>query len=43
MHRKAGKFDDIKMKDFGDFPVGLVVRTLYFHCRGHEFDPWSES
>ena len=27
-----------------DFPVlvvsSLVVKTSYFHCRGHEFDPW---
>ena len=23
-----------------DFPDGLVVRTLSFHCRGHGFDPW---
>ena len=22
-----------------DFPGGPVVKTLYFHCRGHEFDP----
>ena len=24
----------------GDFPGGPVVKTLYFHCRGHGFDPW---
>ena len=24
-----------------DFPGGLVVKTSYFHCRGHGFDPWS--
>ena len=24
-----------------DFPGGLVVKTLGFHCRGHRFDPWS--
>ena len=22
-----------------DFPGGPVVKTLHFHCRGHEFDP----
>ena len=25
----------------GDVPGGPVVKTLHFHCRGHEFDPWS--
>ena len=24
-----------------EFPLGPVVRTLRFHCRGHRFDPWS--
>ena len=24
-----------------DFSSGPVVRTLYFQCRGLEFDPWS--
>ena len=24
----------------GGFPGGLVVKTLYFPCRGCEFDPW---
>ena len=24
----------------GDFAGSLVVRTLCFHCRGHQFDPW---
>ena len=24
-----------------DFPGGPVVRILGFHCREHEFDPWS--
>ena len=23
-----------------DFPGGPVVKTLYFHCRGHKFNPW---
>ena len=23
-----------------EFRGGPAVRTLYFHCRGHEFDPW---
>lgn len=31
------------MKDFWDFPVDPVVRILHFHCKGHEFDPWSGS
>ena len=25
----------------GDFSGSPVVRTLYFHCRGHRYDPWS--
>ena len=24
----------------GDFPGGLVVKTLCFYCMGHGFDPW---
>ena len=24
-----------------DFPGGPVVKTLFFHCRGRQFDPWS--
>ena len=28
-------------ENFWDFPGGLVVKTLGFHCRGHRFDPWS--
>lgn len=24
----------------GDFPSGPVVRTWYFHCRAHRFNPW---
>ena len=23
------------------FPSSSVVRTLYFHCIGHRFNPWS--
>ena len=23
-----------------DFPGGAVVKTLWFHCKGHKFDPW---
>ena len=23
-----------------DLPGGLAIKTLSFHCRGHEFDPW---
>ena len=26
-----------------DFPGGPVVKTSHFHCRGLEFDPWSEN
>ncbi|KAJ8789475.1 hypothetical protein J1605_022002 [Eschrichtius robustus] len=26
---------------FREFPGGPVVGTLRFHCRGHEFSPWS--
>ena len=25
----------------GDYPGGLVVKTLCFWCRGHRFNPWS--
>ena len=28
-------------KFWTDFPGGPVVKTPFFHCRGHEFDPWS--
>ena len=24
-----------------DFPGGPVIKTLFFHCRGQGFDPWS--
>ena len=24
-----------------NFLGGLVVKTLFFHCRGHGFHPWS--
>lgn len=27
----------------GDFPGGLVVRTLHTHCLGPGFNPWSEN
>ena len=30
-----------RFKRFRNFPGGLVVMTLHFHCRGHRFDPWS--
>ena len=23
-----------------DFPGGPVAKTLYFHCKGHGFNPW---
>ena len=25
----------------GDFPDGPLVKNLHFHCKGHDFDPWS--
>ena len=31
----------LNMKDYGNFPGGLAVKAPGFHCRGHEFDPWS--
>ena len=27
----------------GYFPGGPVVKTLQYHCRGCEFNPWSEN
>ena len=27
-------------EEMRDFPGGPVVKTLYFHCRGHCFNPW---
>ena len=27
----------------GYFPGGPVVKTLHSHCRGCEFNPWSEN
>ena len=30
-----------KKKGGGDFPGGPVIKTLCFHGRGHEFDPWT--
>ena len=30
-----------KYEGGGDFPGGPVVKDPRFHCRGHEFDPWS--
>ena len=32
-------FISVKMSSL-DFSVGPVVRTLCFHCSGHELDPW---
>ena len=41
----VGRFFLVQQTDdnncYGDFPGGPVVKTLGFHCRGHEFDPWS--
>ena len=28
------------MESRGDFPGDSVVKTLSFHCRGCEFNPW---
>ena len=25
----------------GDFPSSPVIRTLHFHCKGCEFNPWT--
>ena len=25
----------------GHFPGGPLVKNLHFHCKGHDFDPWS--
>ena len=25
-----------------EFPGGPAIRTLYFHCQGPRFNPWSE-
>ena len=33
--------NDFPLKNIWDFPGGEVIRTSWFHCRGHEFDPWS--
>ena len=30
-----------KKESLRDFPGSPVVSTPRFHCRGHEFDPWS--
>ena len=34
-------FPYFKIKVWGDFPGGPVVKTLHFHFRRHGFDPWS--
>ena len=26
-----------------NLPGGPVIKTSYFHCRGHRFDPWSRN
>ena len=31
----------IKSPDVGDVPGSPMVETPRFHCRGHQFDPWS--
>ena len=33
--------NDFPLKNIWDFSGGEVIRTSWFHCRGHEFDPWS--
>ena len=29
------------LKNYWDFPGGLVVKNRWFYYRGHGFDPWS--
>ena len=41
-HDKLGK-DHTQKNTEGNSLVVQVVRTPCFHCRGHEFDPWSEN
>ena len=37
-------FKNFSLKRYsGKFPGSPVVRTLYFHCRGHRFDPCSRN
>ena len=31
------KSSEIRILNFGKFPVGPVVRTLCFHCSGHRW------
>ena len=30
-----------KMKSSREFPGSPMVKTLYGHCKGQGFDPWS--
>ena len=32
--------DEIKKSHGKDFPGGPMVKTLYFQCKGNEFNPW---
>ena len=34
---------NIKKYNYRDFPGNPVVKTLHFHYRGNEFDPWSRN
>ena len=39
----SGKISEIrrvKKRPKGDFPRGLMVKSLHFHCLGNGFDPW---
>ena len=33
----------LKWNNARDFPVGPVIKTLHFQCRGHGFHPWLRS
>ena len=30
-----------QMDSQGNYPGGPMIRTLYFHCQGPRFNPWS--
>ena len=32
---------EFKINSLREFPGDPAVKTLHFHCRGYEFDPWS--
>ena len=35
-----GRLDKLKIYTTGDLPGAPVVKTPWFHCRGHQFHPW---